>query len=261
MSRLRRFAVACFAQIPLLLSSLVAVVPFGPSALAAVPVPGDVIVNEYAADNLTASNDFFELLVLADDVDLRGLRVSDNELVGGVLNVNESVLVFGTEAYLASVPKGTTIAVWIGSDPVVTDTVTNPSAGDWSMTLAAGTGYTLSTDGLGGSLNGGLSTSGEALYVYLPGPDGTSAGTDNVYLDFVSWEADAADAPAGLTDLNLPSLADNAYFTGNTAAGADGAANWTRYDAPAPAPASPGNPNPGQDLSGLRTVVGDTAPR
>ena len=30
------------------------------------PAPGDVIVNEYAADNDAKDNDFFELLVVAD---------------------------------------------------------------------------------------------------------------------------------------------------------------------------------------------------
>ena len=48
---------------------------------------------------------------------------------------------------------------------------------------------------IGGSLNAGLSTSGDALYLYLPGPDGTSAGSDNVYLDFISWEGGASGPP------------------------------------------------------------------
>src|SRR5262245_56787398 len=52
---------------------------------------GDVIFNEYAADNDANGNDFVELLVLKDVSDLRGLRISDNEIVPGVLNNNESV--------------------------------------------------------------------------------------------------------------------------------------------------------------------------
>ena len=49
------------------------------------PAVGDVIFNEYASDNDANGNDFFELLVLRDHVDLRGLRVTDNELViGGI---------------------------------------------------------------------------------------------------------------------------------------------------------------------------------
>jgi predicted extracellular nuclease len=259
--RHHRRAVACLTKISIVASMLAGVGTLHAApAFAAAPNPGDVIVNEYASDNTTANNDFLELLVLTDGADLRGVRISDNELVGGVLNTNESVLVFGNDSYLASIPRGTTIAVWIGSDPVVTDTVTNPAAGDWSMTLAPGTGYSATVDGLGGSLNTGLSTGGEAIYVYLPGPDASSAGTDNVYLDFVSYETDGGDAPPGLADINLPAVADNAYFTGNTAAGADSAASWTRFDFPATnGPTTPGEANPGQDLSSLRSA-GDAAP-
>src|SRR6476660_7406351 len=50
------------------------------------PAAGDIIFNEYASDNDANGNDFFELLVLRDNLDLRGLRVSDNEVDGsGVL--------------------------------------------------------------------------------------------------------------------------------------------------------------------------------
>ena len=150
------------------------------------PVAGDIIFNEFSADNDANGNDFFELLVLTDNLDLRGLRVSDNEVTGVTLNNNESVFVFGTDAYLNNVPKGTLIAVWTLSTGVTTDTSTNPASGDWKMVLAPGTGVTTGVDGLGGSVNTGLSTSGEALYLYLPGPDGNSAGTDNIYLDYIS---------------------------------------------------------------------------
>src|SRR6476469_3694086 len=69
------------------------------------PAAGDIIFNEYASDNDANGNDFFELLVLRDNLDLRGLRVSDNEVDGsGVLNNNEAVFIFGQDAYLESVP-------------------------------------------------------------------------------------------------------------------------------------------------------------
>ncbi|WZI66393.1 MAG: ExeM/NucH family extracellular endonuclease [Gloeotrichia echinulata IR180] len=215
---------------------------------------GDIIFNEYAADNDANGNDFFELLVLKDNADLRGLRVSDNEFVSGVLNNNESVFVFGNDSFLSSVPKGTIITVWTTTLGVTTDTDTS----DWKMVLAPGTGVTVSVDGLGGSTNTGLSTSGEALYLYLPGADGNSGGTDNIYLDFISSEG-GGNAPDGLVNLNLPSVADNAYYTGNTAAGNDTASNWVRYDFPATASnyPTPGDANPGQDLSALR---GGTTP-
>ncbi len=217
-------------------------------------VPGDVIFNEYASDNDANGNDFFELLVLKDGADLRGLRVSDNEIVSGVLNSGESVLVFGNDAFLSNVPKGTIIAVYTTPTGITTDTVVNPAANDWKMVLAPGTGVTLSADGLGGATNAGLSTGGEALYLYLPGADGTSAGTDNQYLDFISFEADAGDPPAGFADINLPSVADNAYYTGNTAIGNNVASNWVTYDFPSTL-TTPGDANPGQDLSNLRTLV------
>jgi hypothetical protein len=217
------------------------------------PAVGDVIVNEYAADNDAHGNDFFELLVLGDNVDLRGLRVTDNELVKDALNNGESVFVFGNDAFLSAVPRGALITVWTTASGVAPETVVNPAAGDWRMVLLPGHGVSLGVDSLGGTLNTGLSNNGDSLYVYLPGPDGSSAGTDNIYLDFVSWENDDnAAAPPGLVDLNLPSVADNAYYTGNTAPGNDQPNNWVRYDAGTNTKPTPGEPNPTQDLNALR---------
>ncbi|WP_287131232.1 hypothetical protein [Candidatus Cyanaurora vandensis] len=235
--------------------SVFALVQLGLSSpvLAAPPGVGDLIINEYSSDNDANGADYLELLVLTDGLDLRGLRISDNELVAGVFNNNESVLVFGQDAYLSSVPKGTTLAIYTIVTGVTTDTITDPTASDWKLVLVPGTGITVEIDGLGGSINAGLSTGGEALYVYLPGADGTSAGTDNVYLDFVSFESDGGEPPAGFTDINLPSVADNGYYTGNTAIGNDTASNWVVYDGPPPiASATPGEANPSQDLAGLR---------
>jgi hypothetical protein len=237
----------------LVVGGLAAAVMPPTQARTAAPVVGDVIVNEYAADNDANDNDFFELLVVGDAVDLRGLRITDNELIGGVLNNGETVFTFGSDAFLASVPRGTVIAVWTMRTGVTTDTVVNPAAGDWTLVLAPGTGVTAGSDGLGGAVNTGLANGGDALYLYLPGPDGSSAGKDNVYLDFVSWEDDDdAVGPAGQTDLNLPALADNAYYFSNSAAGNDTAVNWIRYDSGPTARPTPGQPNPKQDLSGLR---------
>lgn len=228
------------------------------AVIGSVPAPGDVIFNEYMSDNDSNGNDFFELLVLKDGLDLRGLRFSDNELIttAGVqaFNTNEAVYVFDSAPYLANVPAGTIIAVWCLSTGVTTDTTVNPASSDWSMTLCPGTGVTPSTDGLGGSLNLGFATGGEAMYLYLTGPDGTSAGDDNIYLDFISFENDGGEPPAGFADINLPSVADNAYYTGSTAAGNDDPANWVRYDGAPNASTTPGAPNPGQDLSGIQVV-------
>jgi predicted extracellular nuclease len=231
-----------------------AALPPETSAVGATPTVGDIIFNEYAAHNYANGNDFFELLVLKDGLDLRGLRVSDNELTGGALNNNESVFVFGNDAFLSNVPSGTLIAVYTLATGVATDTVVNPVLGDWTMVLAPGTGVTASVDGLGGSLNTGLAQGGDALYLYLPGPDGTSAGTDNVYLDFVSWgsQSPTPDAPGGIANLHLSSSFENAYFTGHTAAAADIAANWAGYSGVPTAQSTPGAPNPGEDLSAIR---------
>ena len=250
-SRSRRRHVVPFSMLVCVLLAA----PLGSRAITAgaAPAAGDIVINEYAADNDTNENDFFELLVLRDAVDLRGLRVTDNELEKGTLNDGESVFVFGTDAYLAAVPRGTLIAVWTSAKGVTTDTIVDPGARDWKMVLAPGTGVTLGADRLGGSLNAGLSNDGDALYVYLPGPDGNSAGTDNVYLDFVSWEDDKAAAPPKVADLHLASVADNAYYTGRTAAGNDSGNSWVRYDGAPNANTTPGEPNPKQDLSSLRT--------
>lgn len=235
-----------------LVVSLLLPIPGRAGSQSTAPVPGDVIVNEYASDNDAKDNDFFELLVLREGVDLRGLRVTDNELVKGVLNNGEAVFVFGDDAFLSAVPRGTIIAVWTATAGVTPDTTVDPAANDWKMVLAPGTGVAVSADGLGGSTNAGFSNNGDSIYVYLPGPDKTSAGTDNIYLDFVSWEKDDdAAAPAGFTDLNLADPADNAYYTGLSSAGNDVPTGWVRYNAGKAKP-TPGEPNPKQNLDTLR---------
>jgi hypothetical protein len=221
----------------------------------ATPQPGDLVFNEYSADNNANGVDFFELLTLTDGLDLRGLRVSDNEITNaatGQLNNGESVFVFGSDNFLANVPAGTVIAVYGGTNGVVTDTTVAPLAGDWSLTLAPGTGVTISADGLGGTPAGGLSTTGEALYLYLPGQDGTSAGTDNVYLDYLTWETTGLIAPTGIVDVSFPAPADNGYFIGTTAAQADATNSWVIVDSLSLGAQTPGAANLGQNLDTLR---------
>ena len=245
------------ATVRLIVIALIVLLPATSRAVsqaASPPAAGDVIINEYASDNDAKDNDFFELLVLRDNVDLRGLRVTDNELVKGALNNGEAVFVFGTNPFLSAVPRGTIIAVWSATAGVTTDTVVNPAASDWKMVLAPGTGVAISADGLGGATNGGLSNNGDSIYVYLPGPNGNSSGTDNVYLDFVSWEKDDnADAPPGLAYFNLPEPADNAVLQRHVISGqrcADGLG--VRYDAGPNGKPTPGDPNPSQVLDALR---------
>lgn len=222
------------------------------------PTVGAVIFNEYAADDNANGADFFELLVIANGVDLRGVRVTDNELSNGVLTPNEAVYRFGNDTFLANLPSGALIAVWSTTAGVTTDTVINPAANDWKLVLAPGVGVTVTDDGLGGGSNAGLAVSGEALYLYRPGPDGNSAGSDNLYLDFLAYEADRSPAPTGLAALYFPSFADNGYFTGNTATAADLTTNWVLANELGME--TPGDPNPTQDLSGLRTGVTESAP-
>src|SRR4030095_10933575 len=86
------------------------------------PAAGDVIFNEYMSDNDANGNDFVELLVMRDGVDLRGMRFSDNEYstATGTLNNNEAVFTFGHDAFLSNVPSGTLIAVYQLAAGVVT---------------------------------------------------------------------------------------------------------------------------------------------
>jgi hypothetical protein len=257
------------------------------------PSVGSVVFNEFNSVNNSNGADYFELLVLGDGVDLRGLRVSDNELiiddsnadrafVEGAdaaqtaevleaadsnpgrpgspteLNSGESVFVLENKAYLQSVPKGTVITVWTTPAGVTTDTTVDQSVGDWTLVLAPGTGVTVTGDGLGGPVKTELRTSGDALYLYLPGADGDSAGSDNIYLDFVSWDRDGAEPPIGLVDVNLPASADAAYLIGSgcSPTANDSVANWVSHSRPpGEAPSTPGSANAGQDLAACR---GDT---
>lgn len=225
---------------------------------AVLPTVGDIIFNEYAADNNANSNDFIELLVITDGLDLRGLRITDNELIDGSLTQNEAVYVFGNDPFLANLPSGTLIALWSTTVGVTTDTGVAPAANDWKLVLAPGTGFTISDDGLGGLVNAGLTTNGEALFLYRPGLDGNSGGSDNLYLDYLTYEADPSTAPPGLADLYFPSFADNAYFVGNSASAADLTTNWVLVDTLGAE--TPGDPNPTQDLSSLRGGANESAP-
>lgn len=251
-------------SIPGLAAVALSLVSIGSPRLAAAaagsPNVGSVVVNEYNAINAPVGHDYFELLVTVDS-DLRGLRVTDNEVVSGLVNQGESVFVFSQDSFLESVGAGTTITVWT-SPGVTTDTVVNPATNDQSMTLAPGVGLSVGVDGLGGAVVTGLQTTGDGLYVYLPGPDGTSAGSDNVYLDFVSWEDDGGEAPQGMADLNLPAQSDAAYSIGGcSSTGNDGATNWVRHgSAFDKTPSTPGTVNPKQDLSGCKKLPSNPTP-
>ena len=246
------------------------------SALAApgvAPASGDVIINEFNSVNTADGNDYFELLVIRDGTDLRGLRVTNNELRSNRLNNGEAVYLFDASPYLATVPKGTTIGVWTSSAGVTVDTTVNPKAGDWKLVLSPGTGVTTSVDGLGGSVRKGFKSE-DQLYLYLPGLDGTSAGTDNVYIDFVSWDesnsepGETAQTPAlrSIDDsVELPGPAG--YLTGNDCVGlaSPGARNWGLHkSASNTGPSSPGLQNQNQDLNNCRAAtvvvpIGDPA--
>jgi hypothetical protein len=239
---------------------------FASAAVAApgtAPMAGSVIFNEFNSVNNAVGNDYFELLVIKDGVDLRGLRVTNNEMRSNRLNNGETVYVFDTSPYLESVPKGTTIGVWTSSNGVTTDTIVNPQAGDWKLVLSPGVGVTTSTDGLGGSVRTGLKTE-DQLYLYLPGPDGTSAGTDNVYLDFVSWDEsnatppEAAQTPARAFDENVELAAPAGFLTGNDCVGqaVASARNWSLHTSAANSgPSSPGLQNVNQDLNNCRAAT------
>jgi hypothetical protein len=239
---------------------------FASSAVAAPgapPASGTVIFNEFNSVNNANGNDYFELLVIKDGLDLRGLRITNNELRSNRLNNGEAVYVLDAAPYLENVPKGTTLGVWTSPSGVATDTTVNPQAGDWKLVLSPGTGITTSTDGLGGSVRTGLKTE-DQLYLYLPGPDGTSAGTDNVYLDFVSWDEsnatppEAAQTPARAFDENVELAAPAAFLTGNDCVGqaVASARNWSLHTSASNAgPSSPGLQNVNQDLNNCRAAT------
>ncbi|KAJ3334056.1 hypothetical protein HDU93_008226 [Gonapodya sp. JEL0774] len=221
--------------------------------------PGDVVFNAFNGQG----NDFIELLVVKDGADLRGLRISDNEIVGGVLNTGESVIVFTDSPWFQSIPKGTLIGIWVQFfvPGVVADVTVNPADGDWTMMLETGdgsavtsSGLLLSSDGLGGTPNSGLSSSADALYLYTTGANCLSTGTDNVYIDFIRYGTDTTAAPSGIADLLLPS--PNAYFTKCPSSPTEAVAlrtsgNWVMGTVAS----TLGQPNPTQDLSCLGNLA------
>jgi hypothetical protein len=227
-------------------------------------VPGAVIINEFNSVNNADGNDYFELLVIKDGLDLRGLRITNNELRSSRLNNGEAVYVLDSSAFLENVPKGTTIAVWTSASGITTDTTVNPRTGDWKLVLAPGTGVSATVDGLGGSVRTGLKTE-DQLYVYLPGPDGTSAGTDNVYLDFVSWDesnstpSESAQAPTVRSfDENTELASPAGFLTGADCVGLAvvNSRNWSLHVSAANAgPSSPGLQNVNQDLNNCRAAT------
>lgn len=239
-------------RLTLLVALLVLLLPARPVAAAA-PAIGDVIFNEYRSTDDANFNEFFELLIIGDSVDLRGVRVSDNELAdeNGTLNTGEAVFIFNDEPYLASLPAGTIVTVWIKLDGVTPDTTLDPLNDDWALVLTHDAGINNAlTDGLGGSRVVGLDTN-DALYLYLPGADMDSTGS-NDYLDFILWNNAVAAKPAALGGLSLAGTATNAYFTGSSLSAKNDGANWVTSDASGVANATPGAANPGQDLSALR---------
>jgi hypothetical protein len=235
----------------------------GPAHAAGTPVaPGDLMINEYASTNNASGNDFFELLVLNDNVDLRGLRVSDNELnTAGVSFVdgNESVFVFGNDTYLESVPKGTVITVWTLITGVTTDTTIDPANSDFGMVLAPGTGVTATRDGISaGAANTGFANGGDAIYVYTVPSGGNSLSSGLVFLDFVAWGAQTNNniAPTSLTGPVLPvTPGPNGYYTGTCAGGStgnDGASSWVTTLLAGTTIAAA---NPAQDLTACQVVT------
>ena len=123
------------------------------------------------------------------------------------------------------------------------------------MVLAPGTGVTLAHGRpRRESVSVGLATGGEALYLLSAWRPTAPARAPTTCISTSSAGKAAPVRPPGLASLDLPSLADNAYYVGHTAAGNDLAANWVRYDgAPVAGTTTPGDPNPGQDLSSLRS--------
>ena len=237
----------------------------GPASAAGTPVaPGDVIINEFASTNNASANDFFELLVLNDNVDLRGLRVSDNELnAAGTAFVdgNESVFVFGNDTYLESVPKGTVITVWtlIAGTGVTADTTVDPANGDFSMVLTPGTGVAATRDGISvGTANTGFANGGDSIYLYTVPSGGNSLSSGLTFLDFVAWgtQTNGNIAPAGLAGPVLTvTPGPNGYYTGTCAGGStgnDGSGSWVTTLAAGSTIASA---NPGQDLSACQVVT------
>ncbi len=213
-----------------------------PAFAGAAPAPGDIIINEYISDDYNGA-DYVELLTLKAGLNIQGLRISDNELTAAQVwgDANESAIALSsTETGFDNLPAGTRIVIWTGAAATAT---TDLNGADGTIVVKPGAGAALET---GCGANSGFATAGDAIYVFLPGPDGGSgcvgagavgSAADNVYLDFLRYETGQNPIPVpptGLADIDLPSLADNAYYCGITAAGNDVVANWVRYDGPTP---------------------------
>lgn len=117
--------------------------------LASIPTEPAIVLNEYnavAGDELLGNGasdpvfgrvpgnggDWFELVVLEDNLDLRGWRF---EIIDGETNsATREIFELTTSAVLASIPAGTILTV---SENQPDDVAVDPGAGDWSMNLQA----------------------------------------------------------------------------------------------------------------------------
>ncbi len=168
------------------------------------PRPNDAIINEvWINDNGTRyaslggrpiEGDWFEILVVRDRLDMRGWRVTDNDIKTAT---DEGSLIFPRTPAFAAVPRGTLILV------IAAENESNAAnfprddldASDGRMMLYVGnSSLDASTDpGLG------LGRSNDNLVLLAPGP--TDSFADDVGIDFVAEGSTVTPASFGvLTD-------------------------------------------------------------
>lgn len=154
--------------------------------------PNDVIFNEYwINDNGTVypnigaiENDWVELLVVKDHVDLRGWRITNNQAFSqqGSVDDGDGSLSFPNLASLADLRSGTIILVVSSVNATNTDTFPtddlDPS--DHRLIFYRGNGILDDTTDPGF----GIGTSNEALTLLAPGA--TNAFSDDIGIDFIA---------------------------------------------------------------------------
>jgi hypothetical protein len=170
--------------------------------------PNDVIINEYwinddettysTIEGRAIDGDWIELLVVRDNMDLRGWRLTNNTSLAqiGTIDDGNGSLIFPWYDGLTTLPAGTIVLI-IASDNAANDAafpIDDYDVSDRRIIMFRG------NDGLDSTTDPGFSvrTSNEAITLLAPGDTGNFH--DDIGVDFIAEGSDVTPAGFGIAD-------------------------------------------------------------